>query len=81
MFLSCLFYLPFYYKHKYIVKGKKGGELMHHIITVLTIIMLPVVAVMYYAIKKNKNVSHKGRFMELKVTVNNDTNAAKEDEG
>ncbi len=54
---------------------------MHHIITALTIIMLPVVAVMYYAVKKNKNVSHKGRFLELKVTVNNDTNAAKEDEG
>lgn len=54
---------------------------MHQIITALTIIMFPVIAVAYYAIKKNKNISHKGRFMELKVTVNNDTNTAKEDEG
>ncbi len=54
---------------------------MQHIITVLTIIMLPIVAITYFAVKKNKNISHNGRFMELKVTVNNDTNAAKEDEG
>ena len=54
---------------------------MQHIITVLAILMLPVVAIVYYAVKKNKNISHKGRLMELKVTVNNNTNAAEEDEG
>ena len=47
---------------------------MYRIITAITLIMFPIVAVTYYAVKKDRNVNYNGRFLKLKATVNNDTN-------
>lgn len=54
---------------------------MYRIITAITLILFPIVAVTYYAVKKNRNVNYNGRFLKLKATVNNDTNSIKKDKG
>ncbi len=44
---------------------------MPSIMLVITLIMLPFVAAIYYSVKKNKNINYKGKFLELSVTLNN----------
>jgi len=43
---------------------------MYYVIVLITLIVLPITAVTYYAAKKNKDINYKGRFLKFKVGIN-----------
>lgn len=50
---------------------------MFYIIAFMLVILFPITAMTYYAVKRNKNILHNGRFLKFRVTVDNNADAIK----